>query len=287
MAKRPLPVNGNAPQTVEMAERTLPHNLEAERSVIGAVLVHNAAFELATGVITAEDFFRDAHRRIWLAMVKLSEAKQPVDFVTLKNALSGTGELDDVGGPAYVASLADGVPRATNVAHYAQIVKEKATLRAIIYTAQRLTGDAYESSEDASAILSRADRAFLDLQNGHGNSGLVDVRQSYKRLYNDLEDRQANKGGLRGVTTGFASIDDLTLGPGQTARHVYLPQGTWVDWYTGERHAGGQFITASAPLDRIPIFARGLNGISSAIFSYNSVAAAVLTSGMTIFKMTN
>ena len=104
-----------AESMVAPAERTLPHNLEAERSVLGAILVQNDAFNMAAQVLKSEDFYRDAHRRIFDCMAALSERSHAIDFVTLKEELSRSGNLDEVGGPAYVASLADGVPRATNV----------------------------------------------------------------------------------------------------------------------------------------------------------------------------
>ena len=125
-----------AETAVAAAERTLPHNLEAERSVLGAILVHNDAFNLAAQIIDSRDFYRDAHRRIFDKMVGLNERHDAIDFVTLKEALARSGELEEVGGPAYVASLADGVPRATNVEYYARIVKEKATLRNLIFAAK-------------------------------------------------------------------------------------------------------------------------------------------------------
>src|SRR5436309_4366213 len=119
-------------------ERTLPHNLEAERSVLGAILLHNDAFNLAAEVIDSRDFYRDAHRRIFDKMVALSERNDPIDLVTLKEELQRAGELEEIGGPAYIASLADGVPRSANVEHYARIVKEKATLRSLIHSANRI-----------------------------------------------------------------------------------------------------------------------------------------------------
>src|SRR5437868_14962356 len=115
-----------------VAERTLPHNLEAERSVLGAILLHNDAFNLAAEVIDAPDFFRDAHRRIFEKMVKLADRGDAIDLVTLKEELGRSGELDEVGGPAYIAALVDGVPRSTNIEHYARIIKEMATLRQLI-----------------------------------------------------------------------------------------------------------------------------------------------------------
>ena len=138
-----------APETVvAAAERTLPHNLEAERSVLGAILVHNDAFNLAVQVITPADFYRDAHRRIFDRMIALNERNQAIDFVTLKEELSRSGDVDEVGGPAYIASLADGVPRATNVEYYARIVKEKATLRNLIYAANKIVTNAYDSDQE-------------------------------------------------------------------------------------------------------------------------------------------
>ena len=93
------------------SERTLPHNLEAEKSVLGAILIHNEAFNHAAELIDSRDFFRDAHRRIFEKMIVLSERGDAIDLVTLKDELQRSSELEEVGGPAYIASLADGVPR--------------------------------------------------------------------------------------------------------------------------------------------------------------------------------
>ena len=124
-----------------VADRTLPHNLEAERSVLGAILLHNDAFNLAAEVIDAHDFFRDAHRRIFDKMVNLAERGDAIDLVTLKEELGRSGDLEEVGGPAYIAALVDGVPRSTNVEHYARIIKEKATLRNLIASANKILVD--------------------------------------------------------------------------------------------------------------------------------------------------
>src|SRR5205809_7302921 len=110
---------------IAVAERTLPHNLEAERSVLGAILLHNAAFNLAAEVIDAQDFYRDAHRRIFDKMVKLAERGDAIDLVTLKEELGRSGDLDEFGGPASMTALVDGVSRSTHVAHYARITKDK------------------------------------------------------------------------------------------------------------------------------------------------------------------
>ena len=134
------------PETVAAApDRTLPHNLDAEKSVLGAILIHNEAFNHAAELIDSRDFYRDAHRRIFDKMVALSERNDAIDLVTLKEELQRAGELEEVGGPAYITSLADGVPRSANVEHYARIVKEKATLRNVIHAANRILADAYHA----------------------------------------------------------------------------------------------------------------------------------------------
>src|SRR4029079_7429043 len=126
-------------------DRTLPHNLEAEKCVLGAILINNQAFNQAAEVLDAEDLFRDAHRRILEKMVGLPDRSQPVDLVTLKDELTRSGDLDDVGGPAYISGLTDGVPRSANVEYYAKIVKEKSTLRRLIQSANDVLGRAYDA----------------------------------------------------------------------------------------------------------------------------------------------
>jgi replicative DNA helicase len=106
--------------------------------VLGAILLNNDIFNLAVEVVDAPDFFRDAHRRIFEKMVQLSNRGNAIDLVTLKEELGRSGELDEVGGPAYITALVDGVPRSTNVQHYARIIKEKATLRRLISSANKI-----------------------------------------------------------------------------------------------------------------------------------------------------
>ncbi len=156
-----------------MAERVLPHNLEAEKCVLGAILIDNPSFNQAAEVIDAQDFFRDAHRRIFEKMVGLSERSEPIDPVTLKDELVRTGELDEVGGPAYVASLTDGVPRSANVEYYAKIVKERATLRRLITASNDVLARAYDAEEDADDLLDEAERAIFQIAEHRLRSGFV------------------------------------------------------------------------------------------------------------------
>ena len=194
------------------AERTLPHNLEAERSVLGAILVHNDAFNLAVQVIEPGDFYRDAHRRIFERMIALNERNQAIDFVTLKEELGRAGELDEVGGPAYVASLADGVPRATNVEYYSRIVKEKATLRNLIYAANKILTNAYEADQEADLILDDAEGAIFAVADNRLKAGFVPMRDLVKESFPKIEQLFEQKRLITGVPTGFVDLDEMTRG---------------------------------------------------------------------------
>ena len=194
------------------AERTLPHNLEAERSVLGAILVHNDAFNLAAQVIDSRDFYRDAHRRIFDRMVALSERHDAIDFVTLKEELARAGELDEVGGPAYVASLADGVPKATNVEYYARIVKEKSTLRNLIYAATKIVANAYEADQESDLILDEAESAIFAVADDRLKAGFVAMRDLVKDSFPKIEKLFEQKRLITGVPTGFVDVDEMTRG---------------------------------------------------------------------------
>jgi replicative DNA helicase len=193
-------------------DRTLPHNLEAEKSVLGAILIHNDAFNHAAEVIDSRDFFRDAHRRIFDKMIALSERNEAIDLVTLKEELGRGGELEEVGGPAYIASLADGVPRSANVEHYARIVKEKATLRNLIHSANRILADAYQAEEDADLILDGAEKAIFEIAEDRIREGFVPLRDLVQSSFATIEKLQQHKGLVTGVPTGFADLDELTSG---------------------------------------------------------------------------
>jgi replicative DNA helicase len=193
-------------------ERILPHNLEAERSVLGAVLLNNDAFNHATEVIDARDFFRDAHRQIFEAMIALSERSQPIDLVTLKDELTRRARLDDAGGPAYVAALVDGVPRAVNVAYYARIVKEKSTLRSLISASMRILDEAYEAEQDADDLLDRAEEQVFAIAENRIREGFLPLRAIVHQNFDVIEKLHTRGEIVTGVPSGFVDLDLLTSG---------------------------------------------------------------------------
>jgi replicative DNA helicase len=199
-------------ESVAAPERTLPHNLEAERSVLGAILIHNDAINSAAQIVDSKDFFRDAHRRIWDKMVALSERSLPIDYVTLKEELGRSGELEEVGGPAYITALVDGVPRSTNVEQYARIVKEKAVLRSLIFSANRIISSAYDEEEDPDTLLDGAERAIFEIAEGRIRQGFVPLRDLVHSSFATIEKLQQHKGMVTGVPTGFVDLDEMTSG---------------------------------------------------------------------------
>ncbi len=201
-----------AQPATDTAARALPHNLEAERSILGAILIRNDAFNVAAELIDADDFFRDAHRRVFDKMVDLNERGQAIDLVTLRDELSRSGELEPVGGPAYISSLADGVPRSTNVEHYARIVKERATLRNLIAAANRIEAEAYAAREEAAVVLDRAEQEIFSIAEGRIRSGFVPIGELARDSFDTIERLQSVRSAVTGVPTGFVDIDEMTAG---------------------------------------------------------------------------
>jgi replicative DNA helicase len=198
--------------TVAAAARTLPHNLDAERSVLGAILIDNAMYDTAVEVIRPESFFRDAHRRIFERMIALAERRQPIDLLTLTEELARAGDLEEVGGPAYVSALVDGVPRATNVEYYAKIVKEKATLRNLIFSANRILASAYEADQEADLILDEAESAIFSVAEDRVKAGFVPLRDMVRESFPKIEQLFEHKSLVTGVGTHLPDLDRMTRG---------------------------------------------------------------------------
>ncbi len=193
-------------------EKTLPHNLEAERTVLGAVLVDNAAFSSAAEVLTREDFYRESHRRIFEAMAVLAERSQPIDLVTLKNELTRGGALEAAGGAAYLGSLLDGVPRITNVEHWSRIIKERAVLRNLIHASNRIVQSCFEGEDEAAVLLDRAEKAIFDIAERRIRQGFVGIREIVKESFRTIDQLSQSKEMVTGLPTGFVDIDEMTSG---------------------------------------------------------------------------
>jgi len=195
-----------------VSERSLPHNLEAEKAVLGAVLIDNEQFNRAAELIDSPDFYRHAHQQIFDKMVSLSDRDEVIDLVTLKEELNRAGNLNEVGGPAYIAALVDGVPKSTNVEYYAKIVKEKATLRSLIGSANKILTTAYQAEVEPEVQLDQAESEIFQIADGRLTEGFQSLKDLVPGGIETLEKLENQQGGFTGVPSGFTELDRFTSG---------------------------------------------------------------------------
>ncbi len=189
-----------------------PQNLEAEQSVLGAVLLDNNALHKVLEILTQEDFYRDAHKTIFQAIINLYERNEPVDLITLTNILKEGQMLEKVGGASYLASLAEDVPTAANVSYYARIVKEKALLRELIGVATEIVEEAHRSPGGVEEFLDKAERTIFEISEQRSKRSYFSMKDLIKESFRFIEKRFETKELITGVPTGFAELDNLTSG---------------------------------------------------------------------------
>jgi replicative DNA helicase len=193
-------------------DRDVPNSLEAERSVLGAILIENTALNRAQEILKEADFYRDPHRKIFKVMNDLSERTTAIDTVTIKEELSRAGELDAVGGPAYIASLIDGVPRSANVEYYARIVKEKAVLRSLIEAGGRIVASAYEASHEADVILDDSERLIFQIAQDRLRAGFIAMKVIADQSLKTIEQLAERRELVTGLPTGYKLLNEYTSG---------------------------------------------------------------------------
>ena len=203
----------NSPMLEELTvEKKLPQNLDAERSVLGAILLDPAALSFVVPILTLEDFFPDTHRRIYAAMLELSQRSAEIDVLTLKEELDRTGAVEKAGGSSYLTALLDGIPDVGNVEHYARIVKEKSTLRRLIRAGQRIVRDGVTGERDAEALLSEATGEIFDIAEGAVRGGFEAIGPIVRHNLDIIEEARGRQGMLSGLATGFTELDRMTSG---------------------------------------------------------------------------
>jgi replicative DNA helicase len=193
-------------------ERMPPHSLDAERAVLGALLVQPDLLDVVRPLLAPVHFFRAAHRTIYDGMLDLHAERIAIDALTLKEMLLKRRKLDEVGGAGYVMGLTDGMPRSTNVEAYARIVREKAALRTVIAAGTQIVARAYEADEDAGAVLQTAEAAFLALSADVVPGDLVTASDLAREAFAVVERLVEARHPITGVSTGLPSLDRLTLG---------------------------------------------------------------------------
>lgn len=193
-------------------EKGLPHSAEAERAVLGAVMLDNQLFDQAVEVLRVEDFYLPAHRQIFDKMSALSTTSQAIDILTLRNALKEDSLLDEIGGSPYLASLTDGVPQLTNVENYARIVKEKSLLRKLIHSSNSILMRCLADELTAVELLEKAEKDIFDISQEKVGRGFVSLHDLLAETYEHIGSLSQRKELVTGVATGFAGLDSMTSG---------------------------------------------------------------------------
>jgi replicative DNA helicase len=194
-------------------DRPMPQSPDAERAILGAVLINNHAFYRVIGTIDTEDFFKDAHRTIFATMRRMAERSQEIEPLTLKEELAKHAQLDQVGGVAYVSSLVDVVPDIANVERYAKIVKEKSMLRRLIVMGNSVMRAALDSPSEPGDVLNIAEKSLYEIAEGTTDKGFVGLDKITRTNMAAIEQIHSNPGRLvTGLPTGYDRFNEMTSG---------------------------------------------------------------------------
>ncbi|MFZ5391357.1 MAG: replicative DNA helicase [Patescibacteria group bacterium] len=189
-----------------------PQNLEAEISTLGALLLDKDAIVKVADILEPNDFYKDAHGDIYEAMVQLYEARTPIDILSLSSRLQEKGKLESVGGHSYLSSLAESVPTASHVVHYAKIVQRKSTLRRMLAAAAEITGLGYQETDDVEDLLDQAERKLYGISQKYYRENFIPIKHVLNEAFDRIDELHKESGKLRGLPTGFADLDNILAG---------------------------------------------------------------------------
>ncbi len=192
--------------------RLPPQFLEGERAILGGLLIDNDALPKVLATLSADDFYREAHRNVYKAVTDLFNRNEPVDWVTLTAALKEAGLLENIGGPAFLAELVDAVPSAANIEHYTRVVKEKAVLRQLISASTEISTRCYEEHGSIDEFVDQCEELIFKVGEARIKSGFVHVKDLMKVSFETVESLYERKENITGVASGFADLDGLTAG---------------------------------------------------------------------------
>lgn len=192
--------------------RLPPHNVEAEQSVLGALMLDKEAVIRVADILRKEDFYKDAHGIIYEVMLQLYEEREPIDVLSVSNKLEEKKMLDTVGGSGYIASLAAQTPSAHNIVHYARLTQKKATLRNLIRTASEIGELGYKESENLQDVLDEAEQKLFRISQKYVKKEFVPIKSVLEEAFNRIDELHKSGHDLRGVPTGFSDLDNILAG---------------------------------------------------------------------------
>jgi replicative DNA helicase len=194
------------------AGRIMPNNREAEEGVLGGILIDNRVLPVVIEQLQPEDFYVEAHQKIYEAMLALSEASQPIDIITLADRLGEGDGLEALGGSAYLASLIDATPTTANITHHARIVQEKAVVRRAIYAAKEIASRGMGDYGEVEEFLDEAEKKVFDVARARQSSPYVHVGPIVHEVFQSIGSAAEADGKITGIPTGFADLDEMTAG---------------------------------------------------------------------------
>jgi len=200
------------PKTTSDPHRLPPQNLEAEQCVLGSILLQQGALVKILELVEPADFYREAHKRIFSAMVALFEKNEPQDIITVTNILKDKNHLDEIGGPAYLANLTDIVPVAANIIYYAQIIRSKAILRRLIQTSTEIAARCYEEQDDIDSLVDDAEQTIFEISQTKSNQDFQALSKIIPETFKRVEKLAEKKELITGVPTGYDDLDRITTG---------------------------------------------------------------------------
>jgi len=189
-----------------------PQNVEAEQSILGAILIDNEALPKAIEVIDPDDFYKQSHRKIFQAMIELFEKSEPIDLITLTDNMKRQDDLDAVGGVAYLSSLVNMIPTAANIKYHSKIVREKGLLRNLLRSATEIASRVYEDNLEAEELVDYAERSIFDISDKRIKASFVTLKEVIKGSFEMIEHLYDKKETVTGVPSGFRDLDNLTTG---------------------------------------------------------------------------
>lgn len=195
-----------------LSERVPPHSIDAEQSLIGALLIDRDAMIKIADAVTPEDFYKDIHRMIFEAMQELFREREPIDLLSLGNKLEEKKQLEAIGGRSYLIELSNAVPTSAHVIHYGSIIQKKATLRRLQRAAAEISNLSFEEAQEVDHILDKAEQKVFSVSQKYLKQAFVPVRDVLTEAFDRIDELHREKGKLRGLPTGFRELDNLLAG---------------------------------------------------------------------------
>ena len=195
-----------------LPEKLPPQNIEAEKSLLGCLMIDTEAILKVVDFLIPRDFYKEAHQKIYQSMVDLFERREPIDVLNVSSRLKEKNQLEEIGGVSYLTELVNSVPTASHILSYAKIVQQKRILRDLIEASQEIGSLAYQESEDVDILLDQAEKKIFSIAQKSLTQTFTPVKETLEETFKRIDELSKHKGGLRGVPTGFRALDNILAG---------------------------------------------------------------------------